>query len=47
MLGFLVTTLITALSILVVDLVVPGVGYCNFCGCDAGGGFARRCEWVC
>ncbi len=30
MLGFLVTTLITALSILVVDLVVPGVGIATF-----------------
>ena len=30
MLGFFVTTLITALSILVVDLVVPGVGIATF-----------------
>jgi len=30
MLGFLVTTLITALSILVVDLIVPGVGIATF-----------------
>jgi putative membrane protein len=30
MLGFLITTLITALSLLVVDLVVPGVGIATF-----------------
>lgn len=30
MLGFFVTTLITALSILVVDLIVPGVGIATF-----------------
>ena len=30
MLGFFVTTLITALSILVVDIIVPGVGIATF-----------------
>lgn len=30
MLGFLITTLVTALSLLVVDLIVPGVGIATF-----------------
>ncbi len=30
MLGFFITTLVTALSILVVDLIVPGVGIATF-----------------